>query len=463
MKRLRSNKILGIAMQAQSLSIAELAVNGGDRRKLLHVSEFRFPDGLGLGKPVELGRALAQHLRRHNISAKDVTIGLPAKWLVTRRKDLPPSSPEAAAASLRLQAEAEIASDSLAMDYAGASNPSRACSVLLVATSSDHLEPCQAMIKAAGLRLHSATATGVALAETAASDTGRSIFVNLAGPGAELIAKGGGNPILLSHVTLTEGEDREAALASEIRRAIAGLPGQENTELLLCAADDAAAPALADRLQARLSMPARVATIKHLLHAEDVATGAFMPAIALALSSLDSSRPHIDFLHSRLIVPRTRMSRRPYVWAAGIAATLFLAGVIASVDLKSRQNALAMKQQKVSSTADGVAAAQAAAERLAFARNWSKAEPRFLTCLAELTRLFPDEGTIWATNMSLRENMAGQISGKATGSQEILSLLDRMKDDRRFASPKLLDLRESAAAGREVAFIIAFQFRPVEQ
>ena len=83
-------------------------------------------------------------------------------------------------------------------------------------------------------------------------------------------------------------------------------------------------------------------------------------------------------------------------------------------------------------------------------------KPRFVACISELTDLFPDEGTIWATSLSLIADMTGQLSGKATGEHQVLALLDRMKDSPRFADPKLLDMRNAASTAREVAFSISF-------
>ena len=461
---MRANRILGIALSPESLSVAEITINGNGRRKLLHASDFAFPANLSLATPAELGKAFAQHLKTHHVSTRDAAVGAPAKWFVTRRKELPPARPEIAAASLRLQAEAEFASElnSLVIDYAGDADPAQPSSALLVATSRTNIDACNAFARAAGLHLYSITATGFALAEASSENLGRSAILHVTRSAAELVIQNNGSPIFLSHIALPPAAtDAPASLANEMRRALAGTSAKGKTNLVL-SSNSQVDPGLSTALADRLSIPVAVADIASRVHSDEIDPHHFAPSIAVGLSALSGARSPVNLVASRLAPPRSRMSRRPFVWAAALVATLIIAGIIAVTDLHSRQRELADMNQRLDAMADDIKTAEARAQRLAFARNWAPRQPQYLSCLAALTNLFPDEGSIYATNLALRENMAGQVSGKASSNQQILSLLDRMKDDRHFASPKLLDMREAGQSTRDVAFTIGFSFRPLE-
>jgi hypothetical protein len=104
--------------------------------------------------------------------------------------------------------------------------------------------------------------------------------------------------------------------------------------------------------------------------------------------------------------------------------------------------------------------ADAAANRLALANSWIGGKPRFVACLADVTQLFPDEGSIWATSLSLRADMTGQLTGKAANEQQVLALLDRMRDSKRFVNPQSLDTRDAGRNSHETAFAISFTYRP---
>jgi len=463
LKRLRGNRILGIALLQDRFCVAELATNGNGKRKLLNAFDFVFPEKIGLETPAELGRAFAQHLRKHRIGAREVAIGLPAKSFVTRRKEVPPSTPEVAAASLRLQAEAEFASEqeSLAIDYAGQADPSQPSTVLLVAASRSQVSACQAVMKSAGLRVRSITSTGMSLAWLSADRSNRCAFVHLQRHGAELVIHRNGSPALLSHLPLPENSDPAPLIASEMRRAMAGVPGQGQTSLVICS-NSLTDPKAPEALRERLSLPMSTTDLAQYVHSDGIDLQHFAPAVAVGLAVLSEAPAIVNLVDSRLAPPAPRSNRRPLMWAGAVLLALLIAGLVAVTDLNSRQSELTEMRQRLAEMKDDIEDAEQRVNRLSVARSWVPSSAKFLGCLAAITNLFPEEGSIYATNFNLRENMAGQISGRATSNQQILALLDRMKDDKHFASPKLMDMRETGQSTREVAFTITFEYRPVE-
>src|SRR5205814_9150368 len=106
------SSVLGLAVGERSIIAAEISI-GRDRKQVKRTAAFIFPADASLEKPEELGTSLAQFLRQNNFSTSRAVIGVPARWLMARDKDIPPATPEAAASTLRLQAERRSSAEDL--------------------------------------------------------------------------------------------------------------------------------------------------------------------------------------------------------------------------------------------------------------------------------------------------------------------------------------------------------------
>ncbi len=135
MKPSRLNKVLGLALGERSLLAAEVA-NAAAGPEVRRAAEFVYPDGLSTKDPAALGAALAAFLKDGGFSARAAVVGLPARWLVVKSKDVPPADPATLADLLRLQAEGEFSSElkDLVYDYAADATAGHPTSVLLMAT-----------------------------------------------------------------------------------------------------------------------------------------------------------------------------------------------------------------------------------------------------------------------------------------------------------------------------------------
>jgi hypothetical protein len=188
----------------------------------------------------------------------------------------------------------------------------------------------------------------------------------------------------------------------------------------------------------------------------------YAPAVALAISVLDPAGPPVDFLHSRLAPPKPATRRRQIVWAAVIAASLVLAVVLALVDQQHRRRDLTQMQDDLAKMSDEVQRAQTARDQLTYARSMASGKPRFVACMRDITAMFPDDDTIWATNLNLEANTAGQVSGKAINGLLVLALADKMRESKLFKDPKVLDLRDTGQTPRAISFSISFFYRGTE-
>jgi hypothetical protein len=320
------SKILGLAVGQKSILVAEVATRG-DRHVVSRCAEFVFPEGMTMSDAEKTGAALRGFLRANQFSTKDVVFGLPAKRMVTRRKDVPPTTAAAAAMTLRVQAEGEFSSelDNLVMDFAGTVSEQGPTTVLLMATNKVLLDECEAVAKEAGLKVHAITSTTVALGRaTSRLPGGDGIVLSLGPNGAELVIQHGLDPAHLRHLNVITGADSLPALAAEIRRTVAAIP-QNGTPQTLALWNMGGVANPESVLQQRLSMPVSTPAVSNLALTEGIEAQRYAPAVAVALSALESAELPVDFLHSRLAPPKApglSMEKK-----LGIAGGIIFAGL----------------------------------------------------------------------------------------------------------------------------------------
>jgi Tfp pilus assembly protein PilN len=452
----RHPPILAISVVDGALLCAELS-GRGERVRLVQAARFAFPGGATLEKPEDLGRALGAFLREQRFSASHAVIGLPARWVLTQPRDVPPMSDADAASMLRLQAEKLAVSDSsdLTFDYVGrtrADGPSR---VLILGTLRSRIDQIERLAAAARLRVDAITATSLALAAALAGDRDDAPLLLLTGGSAEVVWRGRGESRLLQHVPLSmNGHGRSVRLlGSELRRGIAlsGVAASRDAVMVdAVGLDRAELDQLADA--ARLDVRAA----RTLLPVDDAS---LTPAVALGVAAGRGLLP-ADFKRSRLAEPRVRRLGRRSLWLGVIATVVVLFVLFEVIDFQQQRSELAALDEQLQRIAPDVAAAEAAIARTTFGRGFFENRPPALGALAELTAAFGPLTDIWATSFTFRDGGRCQLQGAATDQQTVLRLLDRMKATTTFDNVTLLDLRDAAGAReQEVSFSITFTHR----
>ena len=503
MRLLPNQNVLGIAVGERSLRLAEVGPSrtARGRWEVRRVAEFvpatgpGAAGGGGAGEPLpaaagdaeKSGAEFARFLRDNGFTAPRAVVGVPARWLVAREKELPPSSPEQAADVLRLQAERSFSSElgDLAYDYAGVPDPATATNVLLVAMPRRQLDRVVQLVKAAGRDVAAVVPTTLALAAAPAGEGtdkggGDGLLLSVTADAVELVARAGGVPRLLRHLSV-RGPDlvsrngtraaAVAALAGEIKRALAVMPGakpqgpgrplhlwdgvglgeQETTSLgqqlgteirphsglggmRMAPAGPAPLPAAADTVR-------------------------FAPAAALALAGTVRQPGLVDFLHPRLAAPVKRRVGRASVWAAAVGATAVIALLALWLDVRSREAALADLQSRLVAMRPDLESAEAKTERVRTARGWfGEGRTPVLECLREVTLAFPDGEPVYVTSLTFREDRKGQLVGRAPNQSSVLAVMDGLKTSKKFSGVELVDMRNAGGGSREVSFSLSFVF-----
>lgn len=476
-----------MAISERSLLAAELAV--GEPPQVTRLAEMLYPEGVGPANPAELGKALRQFLQENHFSANAAIVGLPAKWLLVKSKEVPPADSATLAGMLRLQAEAEFAADlkELVYDFSPASADADAGAtktVLFMATPRRYVDAAAALCAAAGLRAVAVMPSVLALGNESNRAAGKDVLVLSVGPGgSELSAQQSGGASAIRHL---RAPNPQPPFVSELRRAVSTLgPGGADREMILWNGAGGDSPLDPAVLGDQLGLRVRGGDVPSL-GVDATATGVngqgpkYATAIALALSGLNG--PAVDFLHSRLAPPPQRSLRQLLVPA--VAAAVLIIGIVvwAYVDLQHLQRQVADLQGEVARNKDSVADARKFVDEVNFAQHWHGENPQYLDCLRDLSQAMPDDGQTYATSLDMTaetphmptgangsvqpaaaltpvNGLAIKLAGRTSDAENVTGLVDRMRHN-----PAFVDIRigQETKTGRnsEWSFSLTFTYVP---
>ena len=448
----RHNKILGVSVGERSMLIADVAA--GEKPDVRKLAEFVYPEGTTLADAAQMGPALADFLKRQGISTTTTVIGLPAKWLVVKSKEVPPTDPATLADMLRLQAESDFSSElkDLVYDYAG-TGP-----VLLVATQKKYVDSAAAVCEAAGLNAVGVTSSAMALADA----TGGDMVLAVSATGAELTGAHG------SSIKHLRGPATERAFVGELRRAVSTIPSNGGgRELTLW--DGVGLNATT--LSGDLGFPVRSAMLASMGVKSPNATGEakFAPA---ALAALGEKPLGVDFLDSKLAVDTSRTIPR-WAWIAAVAAVvLIVAGVMAYRDLGNQEAEVLTMKTKLDGMASTITSAEQFVSRVTFASGWRIADPRYLACLRDITEKVPDDNQTYGTRLQIHEatrtvsgkttrtgDLTGSFFGKTSDQELVQKVIEQLKANPAFTELSFGEMKVTGRT-RETSFEIKFVYRP---
>jgi len=478
------NKVIGLTIGQRSMLVAEVSQRGG-KPTMQQYAEFVYPEGVGLADADKLGPALAQFWKQQRFGTREVIIGLPAKQLITRRKEVPAASEAIASSTLRLQAESEFSAelDNLVMDYAGSPSASEATTVLLIATNRKIIEQCEALAKAAGLKVLAITSTTAALGRaTSRLPGGDGLVVNMGNAGAELIVQHGQDPAHLRHLNSPSASSPEAigALAGEIRRIMASIPrnGTPQTVALWMGPALSGDASTGSILEQRLAMPVTSPEVSNLLTSENREANAYAAPAAVALTAIDPKGLPVDFLHSRLAPPPPpRVSTTTVLLVVlGLAIVGFIG--YAFYDLGQRQSKVDRYNKLIAGMSKQVDQAKLHKTRLDDAASRLPRDKYYTDVWSDLSDCFPRQSnTIWAMHLSNSSNdrTVWTLEGKSTTEGEVRTLAERMNlmtkpapgnfpagqapQVQAFESAVVMNLRADANSRGMYSFTIKFTYR----
>jgi hypothetical protein len=252
-------------------------------------------------------------------------------------------------------------------------------------------------------------------------------------------------------------------LSGELRRALALSQRGGGAEDLLVWDDVGIEPAVLHELAAETKIAIKRGDRFQVASVEGLGSTRAAAGAALALCQFRPELAAVNLLHSRLEVkPPPKFSSR-VIW--GAVAALVVLALGGTMLLKWRDDAakVAKLRQERDGTKERVEAAKAFVARVNATRTWYETRPNYLECLRAVTLCFPEEGRVWASSVSLREDMRGILMGRAGDEKSVLDVLDRLKASRSLANVKMLHIRGTGAKSTEISFGISFLYRGAEQ
>ncbi len=475
---LESHRALGMAFEAKAVLLAEVRRKNG-KFVLTKWVRFPFPEKVELEQGDRLGRALGGFLKSEGFTARRAVVGLPLRWVIAEERTVPPAGEDVLTEMLRLESERSFAAEvkRLALDYLPPAGEGSRRSVVLCGASEERLLQIRQVVESAGLILEGVTVTVGALAAVSLRGSppgaGPAVVANLSPEAAEVAVSSGG--ALRRMLRLTAGTEsdprvRKERLVRELKRAAASLAWQDGVvadRFILWDATgygDGLAAELAGTFEAGEIAAGDVSTLAELDGSAESGTEAVLcaGAAALALSAFEPACRPVDFINSRL--KTRREGALPGPARLGVIAGVFLLVVVGALGASylSAKSAVDGLRSELAQQEDVVAAADELIATVRFTDGWYGARPRYLDCLLELTKAFGEDNDLWATSVSLSEDGACIVSGKATQYRAVLSFLKRLTGSPAFAEVKLhggISYPQSSAGRRYLTFSIRFRFR----
>ncbi|MFO7959089.1 MAG: hypothetical protein R6X33_18545 [Candidatus Brocadiia bacterium] len=474
-------RYLGLAVQERRVVAAEVErAHGGHR--VTRTGEFALPEGTSWDDPAGVGEALAPWLKEHGLT-RDAVVGIPSRWLVTAVRDVPPVGREALVGMLRLAAERafSVPRQQLLCDYASAPPEGEAGEALLVGARRERVQAATEAVHAAGGKVHAVSPTAAALAMAGAPGPD-AVTAHLTPDGAEVTLTRDGVLKAIRHVPIPEQDGTAAAGALHlgVRSVLgAGAAGIERVRVydgraLETSELTAVSSALGLDMDTDPTLP--VEGLAEAAKAAGMPPGRAAPAAALALAGFQRELIPFDLTEPRLARRRQRHWARPAAWAGFVLLVSVVAVAAVLMDRRAAGREVADLRARWQQMQPSIEAAEQVVETVDTARGWYDRRPPFLDCLVALTLTFPEEGSIWATNLAIQEDamnesgvseqgegMRGVLSGKATSEQSVLDVLENVKGPGKFSQVRLLYIRETRGAAGDIAFSVAFSYSGAER
>lgn len=458
----------------------------GEQTQVTRVGELVYPQGMTPASPEELGKLLGDFLREKQFTARQAVVGLPARWLVFRTKEVPPADPETATGLLRLAAEGEFPSDikDLVYDFAGEAGGSQTRTVLLVATPQKHVEAAVALCESARLEAVAVTSSAAALGEATDRLVSKDALVLAVGPsGAEMSAQSGNVASAIRHL---RAPTPQPAFVSDLRRALLTLSnGRPGRELIVWDGAGLDSSYLGDNL----GVAVRKGDLP-LLGVSAPATSAngegrkYAAAVALGLAGIGRGEQSVDFLHPRLAPPKPQRIPQWAILAITAAVVLIACCVWGYVHLHSLESEHDSLQATLDQEKTEITTASTFVAKVQFAQAWYAANPRYLACLRDLTTAMPEDNVTYATSVVLREvvhapsgqaasnasvalkqlqgdtrALSAQLFGKTSDQERVQALQDRMQHVPTFSKVEVVNSNANTRE-HDVSFQITWIYTP---
>ena len=436
----RDSSLLGLAFDGRLMS-AVVARRSGERIEAAKHCHARLSlDPIG-SEAALAGREIRGQLDAAEIHTRRCVVAIPVSWALSNHVSLPDLSGEDLASYLALHAEREFPfppSDlALATSMPGEDETPR--QALIAALPLSRLRALENVLHAAGLKPESITFAVTALARGAAAP-GEALVLVSENTLDLCVSSASG----VAALRALEGPADRAAdgfefdtetLGRELRITLRRVPSavSEKIKRLRVAGPDALAVALESDL-------ATHGTLSDIELARTELGGiaeSSSPAFAAAAGALRGVPPSFEFLPPK-VSPLRRLAssaaNRGVRWLvpAAIGVAVLIGGLFFY-----QFHRLARLEQRWEDVRDDVAELEELQHNIRTYRDWFSNDAPSLALTEGLTEAFPEEGSVWARTVTLRDRTQVSCAGSARSNDAWLTLFGKLTADERIADLKI--------------------------
>ncbi len=421
--------------------------------------------------PELVGREIRNHLDVAKIRERHCVFGLPLSWVLTAQVELPELSAEDAASFLQVESERHFPCDPGTLQIVETRTRATGGKAYaqLAGVPLTNLNLLEQVFRAAKLT-PVAYALGLSALQPPALERSHGIMALHIGESqvSLQVTWNGGIIALRTLESALENEAGRAVIhagivAREARVTLGQLPGEAREQMRKVRVFGPAnlAQQLVDELDLRLeSFGLRAEAVSQY---EPDEFGLQLPeatpvsaALSLAANYLADRRPAFELMPPRLGAWQrlsTRYSSGKLRLAGATAALLLLAGLAA---FGYQQWQLMRWESQWAEIRDEVKELEVISGKIRQFRPWYDDGYRALVILRELTSAFPEEGSVSAKSIEVKDLATITCSGSARDSQSLLKTLDRLRASKGVSGVKVSQIRGRAPT----QFTFEFEWSP---
>ena len=460
------SSVLGLALDGGRLEGMVLRRNNGSLEVQQSFSILLSLDPLTNDAEL-VGREIRNHLDAAGVRERNCVVGLPLKWALTTHIDIP-DLPEADVPSfLHLEAERGFPCDINTLHVASSRCRSGGKQhALLVGVPKTHVARLEQALAAAKLRPVSFTLAISALQPVRQDAAESQIALAIGETNVALeITAGGGIAALraLEGALETEGSQRllhSSLVAREVRITLGQLPSEllGPVRLMRVFGPPDLAQQLADEMELRLDvMGMKVERVNHYSPAEFgfsfAPDTAVRPAVSLAAAYLAGRSAVFEFLPPRVPVWKQMAGRYSSTKLRGaVTAAAAIALLVGGLFFYQSCRLWALQAQW-SNMAVKVGELEQINKQISTYRPWYDETVKGLSILRSLTQAFPEDGSVTAKTVEIRDLSLVTCTGTARNYQVLLQTLQKLR-----ASPQIRDANLGPTRGQTPSLQFSFSF-----
>jgi hypothetical protein len=467
-KSKRGGSVLGLALDGNRLEAVVLRRSNGTIRVRQSVSADLALSPL-TDDPELVGREIRNHLDKAGLRERRCAVCLPLGWLLTLQTELPELPDAERESFLQLEAErgfhggpeALLIVNSIFQPQGGKPYAT------LLAVPRNQLSTLERVLRAAKLK-PATFALGIGALQPAAADQERVIALAVRSNSIDLQISGGGGIVALRSldgaIETQGGQKRISAelTARELRITLGQLPAglaDGPGKIRIFGQGEMCRQFVQDispRLQA---MGLTVETVERVPGAtfdpSPPADLAVSPALALAAAWVRGADSKLEFLPPRVQpwqrIIATKMSARTLTYAGGAAAAVVLGILIAFGVQQWQINALQKEWDDMTPLVTQLITDQ---DQIKQFRPWYDRTFRNLRILRRLTEVFPEDGSVSAKTVEIRDVSSVSCSGIARDKASFLKMNDKLGQ----YTNEISNLHAETKVQKPTQFSLSFQW-----